>query len=141
MEIYFAYGSNMSSARLRERVPQARALGAAQIEGWRFAWNKLGRDGSGKANLVAEARAVVWGVLYEIRPDDWSILDRFEPGYTRMRHTLRGGGVRGAQLYVCEALGPDLALQHWYRDHLLEGAREHALPPEYLAKLAGLPVL
>jgi gamma-glutamylcyclotransferase len=143
MELYFAYGSNMSSTRLRERIPHARSLGSARAPGWRFAWNKRGRDGTGKANLVVEERAVVWGVLYELRPDDWSVLDRYEPGYARMAHELLDaeGRLHPGQLYVCHAHGPDLALQDWYREHLIEGAREHALPSQYVARLEELPTL
>ena len=71
MENYFAYGSNMSSLRLRERIPSARSLGAARLAGWRLAPNKRGRDGSGKANLVVDANSVVWGVLYQLVAADW----------------------------------------------------------------------
>ena len=52
MQIYYAYGSNMSSARLVERVPGARTLGPAQLEQWRLLCTKPGADGSGKVNLI-----------------------------------------------------------------------------------------
>jgi hypothetical protein len=141
--IYFAYGSNMSSLRLRERLPTARSLGAARLPGWRLAPNKPGKDGSGKANLVADPGAAVWGVLYELIAADWPTLDRFEPGYTRLPQPIEDGRSRlqRAQVYVFTQHGPDLAMHHWYREHLLQGAREHALPTDYITALETLPVL
>ena len=85
MEVYFAYGSNMSSNRLRARVPEARTIGRAHLNGWRLAFNKPGRDGTGKANLVASAHSTSWGALYEIPSEAWEQLDSFEPGYERAR--------------------------------------------------------
>ena len=82
-ELYYAYGSNMSTRRLLSRVPDARTLGRARLAGMRLVCNKPGRDGSGKANLVEDAGAHVWGVLYDIHVDHWALLDRHEPGYAR----------------------------------------------------------
>ena len=87
-EFYFAYGSNMSSARLRQRVPAARSLGRAQLAGFRLTWNKPARDGSGKANIVLAEAGSVWGVLYEFSPSDWTPLDDIEESYTRELHPV-----------------------------------------------------
>ena len=51
---YFAYGSNMSSRRLRERMPGARAESRAILPCHRLAWHKIGKDGSGKCDIVAD---------------------------------------------------------------------------------------
>ena len=69
---YFAYGSNMSRARLQERVPEARSLGRAQLPGFGLRWNKPGRDDSGKANIVPAEAEIVWGVLYDFPSSAWS---------------------------------------------------------------------
>ena len=50
-DLYFAYGSNMSSARLAARLGPTRCLGRAVLDHFALAWNKPGLDGSGKANL------------------------------------------------------------------------------------------
>ena len=147
--LYFAYGSNMSSARLGERVPDARALGRALLTGFRLAWNKPGRDGSGKANIVLAESHVVWGVLYEFpgssassssnSSSSWAVLDTIERDYARETWTvedLRGARV-AAQVYRWrgEPEAPDLAPQAWYRGHLLDGAREHGLPRDVIEAL------
>lgn len=140
VDIYYAYGSNMSSLRLRERAPGARPLGAARIAGWRVASNKPGADGTGKANLVADAAAEAWGVLYELHPEHWTLLDRLEPGYTRMEHTVIDltGRAQTAQLYLWTEPTPELPMHGWYRDHLLVGAREHDFPQDYIQALEAL---
>jgi len=140
---YFAYGSNMSSTRLRERVPGARSLGAARLLDMRLCFNKLGRDGSGKANLVAAPGSIGWGVVFAIAQPDFSVLDRFERGYERkiaQVETLRGEPTR-VQTYLAPASAPDLTPHAWYVEHLIEGAREHGHPVERIAWLRALDVL
>ena len=39
--LYFAYGSNLHPPRLRARTPSARALGRADLEGYRLLFHKL----------------------------------------------------------------------------------------------------
>lgn len=144
MDLYFAYGSNMSSQRLLERIPRARARAAARLRGMRLTMNKRGKDGSGKANLVIDARCEVWGVVYEVLTDDWPILDRFEWGYIRRRDEVWIGDDRvGVHLYVAHAPLTSDALRpfDWYRDHMTAGAREHGLPESVLAELASLPAM
>ncbi len=136
-ELYFAYGSNMSSRRLRARVPAARSLGSARLADRRLAFNKPGRDGSGRANIVREPGVAVWGVLYEIEVSDWSVLDGFEIGYERVKCDVTSARAEqlSAQVYQWTADTPEITPREWYREYLLEGAREHALPADYVAAL------
>ena len=54
----------MLSARLRQRVPGARLIGAATLRGHALRWHKVATDGSGKCDIVAaEPGSVVHGVL------------------------------------------------------------------------------
>ncbi len=140
-DLYFAYGSNMSSRRLRARVPEARAIEPAHLPGRLLALNKRGRDGSAKANLVDAPDARVWGVLYELAVVDWERLDPYEGGYERVRVEVvrAGGGIVEAGAYVSTRITPEPVVYDWYRELLLEGAREHGLPDDYQALLAALP--
>ena len=139
MSVYFAYGSNMSSARLLARVSGAAALGRAHVSGWSLRFNKRGRDGTGKANLVPAPGALCWGVAWTLPDDAWPRLDRFEPGYER--HTFRlqrsAGDEIDAQAYLhaCPPAAPSIAPSDTYLDHLLNGALEHDLPDDYVAKI------
>ncbi len=134
---YFAYGSNMSTARLRARIPTAAPVGAARIDGYRLICNKRGKDGSGKANLVTTPDGEAWGVLFRIEAGDWRALDRYEWGYER--RPCRVVATRescSAQLYL--ALAPEsreIPPFDWYRSHCLDGAREHALPAQVIDEI------
>ena len=63
--LFFAYGSNMLTDRLRERCPDARPLGAAIARGYVLSFSKRSRDGSSKATLLTRCRrsqaGCVWG--------------------------------------------------------------------------------
>ncbi len=138
--LYYAYGSNMSTRRLRERVESAQAIGTARLRGKRWACNKLGRDGTGKANLVDDPTGLVWGVLWRIDPGEWPRIDRFEGGYQRVEvhvETVDGGEHR-ALTYVSERLTQRPVPSAPYRDWLLEGAREHGLPDAWIELLTRL---
>ena len=142
--LYFAYGSNMSTTRLQARLPHARPVGPGWIEGHQLACNKIGKDGSGKANLMPAARAQAWGVLFEIGPDDWSTLDRYEVGYRRESCDIytNAGEAVGAQLYLANSPElEDVPPFDWYRDHCLAGAREHALPEATLLVIESWPTV
>ncbi|MEE3332077.1 MAG: gamma-glutamylcyclotransferase family protein [Myxococcota bacterium] len=142
-ELYFAYGSNMSTARLRERIPSARPRGAASITGHKLVCNKQGKDGSGKANLEVASKTTAWGVVFEVLPSDWPRLDAFEWGYERRGcRVLVAGTPCDAQLYLAIAPGR-VAIPpfDWYRDHCLHGAIEHALPEEVVGEISNWEVV
>jgi len=129
---YFAYGSNMSTPRLRERIPEAEPAGAAWVDGYRLTCNKLGKDGSGKANLVPSAGDAAWGVLFSGFADTaWTSLDRFEWGYSRASCrvlTAEGQHVEARLYLALEPAEHEIPPFDWYRSHCLSGAVEHRLP-------------
>jgi gamma-glutamylcyclotransferase (GGCT)/AIG2-like uncharacterized protein YtfP len=143
-EFYFAYGSNMSSARLRARVSDARAIGAARLPGFGLVFDKPGRDGTAKANLQPARGAVAHGVLWEMEAEALSRLDDFEPGYTRRLHLVEApsSSTMGARIEAWAYLHPGSDLETSpspaYLRHLLDGVREHALPSEMRHRLEAL---
>jgi len=139
---YFAYGSNMSASRLQSRIKIKADVGAAYLEGWQMVFNKRGRDGSGKANLIANPDFVTWGVLYLLEGSELDRLDVIEGGYERMnvRVRQRDGTVYDAVTYVSQDLTDDPRPSHEYKEYVLSGAREHHLPPDYLAYLEAFSV-
>lgn len=144
--LYFAYGSNMLTARLQARCPSAKARRVATADNYSLAFFKRGRDGSGKATLVPNTfvgQRVV-GVVFELDERELSQLDRFEgagKGYDRMERfpvrTDEGTGKLEAFTYIANDgfLNPDLKPYDWYLRLVVAGAREHALPEEYVAAI------
>lgn len=51
--VYFAYGSNMSTVRLRERMPSCKPLGIATLPGHALRFRKRSTDKFGKCNAFA----------------------------------------------------------------------------------------
>ena len=140
---YFAYGSNMSTARLRERTPSARALGTGRLPRHRLRWHKLGRDGSGKCDAAFTGRQedAVWGVLFDIDCAEKPLLDAAEGlgiGYCEVNaHIVTATGAVVAHTYQAKPDKIDAALQplDWYKQHVLRGARQHGLPAAYIATI------
>ncbi len=77
---YFAYGSNMSIARLRERVPSAVSFGCHALKEHDLRFHKSSKDGSGKCNafFTGNDDDTILGVLFEIKSSEMSALDRAE---------------------------------------------------------------
>ena len=113
------------------------------LQSYRLVFNKVSKDGSGKANIEQHELSHVWGVLYSISDADLRTLDRGEgDGYRRISMPVRikDAETVNAWIYVASGQKNDAALQPytWYKRFLLEGAREHALPSGYIAQLEGL---
>ena len=138
--LYFAYGSNLSPARMRERIAGAEPLGAARLVGFCLRLDKRGADGSGKANLGDDASQSVWGALYRIDASDWPRLDAFEPGYERIAVEVEWrGAAQAAETYRSHRLTEHAVPFAWYKRLLVEGARAHALPEAWIRRLESLP--
>jgi hypothetical protein len=78
--ICVAYGSNLHPVRLRKRVPSCRKLGTVRLEGYKLAFHKRSRDGSGKGNALktGDPRDVLLGVAYSIPVSEKGDLDDAE---------------------------------------------------------------
>lgn len=138
--LYFAYGSNLSPERMRKRVASATAQGPARLAGRRLCFDKRGRDGSGKANLRDDPSAHVWGALYSFELEAWLRLDGFEPGYERVEVQVEWRGQsRAAQTYVSRQWTSDPVPTAAYKRLVVEGARSHGLPAEWIRWLESLP--
>lgn len=78
---YFAYGSNMNPARVRERGLNVIRCEGAQIHGFALRFDKVSKahPDCAHANIVFSAGSVVEGVLYELaRVEEIGKMDRFE---------------------------------------------------------------
>lgn len=146
--LYFAHGSNMKKSRMRKRIPEAEVIGPAWIDNKRLVCNKISKDGSGKANLANSPGHRVWGVLYKIPQNALQKLDQIEGGYDRRKlEVTRAPGEKveapgekvEAFVYVSTKTDDSLKPFDWYKSFIVEGAREHKLPDEYIQELEALP--
>lgn len=139
---YFAYGSNMSLARLRERAPSARRIATCLLGGHALRFHKAGRDGSGKCDAYAtgDPGDAVMGALFAICAGHKPALDAAEglgAGYEEKVVLLQDalGNRTEAVTYYATAIDESLRPYYWYKNHVLIGARESALPPSYIARI------
>ncbi|WP_423822588.1 gamma-glutamylcyclotransferase family protein [Salinisphaera sp. SPP-AMP-43] len=143
---YFAYGSNMCTARLARRVPSVRPLGPAWLDGHQLHWHLIGNDGSAKCNVRATQDLAdrVHGVLFELDAERLDDLHAAEgPAYHFLElETGRAQGPVTAAIYRgrSEWLDDSLTPFGWYRDFVVAGAVEHGLPTDWIDGLAAVPV-
>lgn len=136
MRLYFAYGSNMSSAQMAMRCPGARALGPALLSDWRFHVNTRG-----SASILPYEGARVHGVLWRCTPAHFHSLDKYEGiswGNYRRRHisiVLESGKQATAVVYAGTRTYDGRARVRYMATAVLPGAREFGLPIAYIDEL------
>ena len=139
---YFAYGSNMKSSRLNERIKSAHYITTGYIEGYKFECSKLSTiDGSGKANITKSIEDKTWGVLYIVCEDDIKILDKEEGGYNRITLEIIDSNENSynAEVYISDSMTEVKIPTTLYKRHIVDGAKEHVLPEFYIEFLENLP--
>ncbi len=144
---YFAYGSNMLSARLRDRVNSASNPTPYALNGNQLRFHKRSSDGSGKGNVIdtGDPLDVVHGVIFDIEESQIADLELHEGvghGYgCSIRRLCLHGTTHEVLMYVAEVGFTDDALvpYKWYLDLVIAGAEEHDLPRAYIAALRAVP--
>ncbi len=144
--LYFAYGSNLLSARLRERTPSARVVGVGHLRQHELRWHMLSTDGSGKCDIVQAAGPAVHvqGVVYEIFTTEKPHLDAAETlgvGYAEKEVEIElASGRLQASVYHALAIDPMATPYDWYKNIVVAGAREHGLAADYILQLERAPM-
>ncbi len=146
--LYFAYGANMATARIQDRVPSAHLVTTAELHGYCLVCNKPGADGSAKCHIVVsdDPTASVHGVLYDVDASERHLLDDDQglgslDGIRAVQVTCADGHVRDAFTYYSLHTDDSLQIYDWYKTLLVEGAREHGLPASYRQQLETLPTM
>jgi gliotoxin/aspirochlorine biosynthesis gamma-glutamylcyclotransferase len=145
---YFAYGSNMGRATFRERRQmRPRAARRAYLDHHRLCFDlPVGPGERAVANLTLETGARTWGVIYSLSVEACALLDRTEGVgrglYRRISiEVVTDDGARVAAFaYQGEARDPRRKPSARYLGLLLAGARELALPADYVVWLEAFPL-
>ena len=134
---YFAYGSNMSLDHMRRLCGwHCQLLGRAILPGF-----EIGLDKRGYANIKANSKQQVEGVLYEIDEEGIKLLDEFE-GYPDIfaREEVQvsdGNQVKyKAQVYLepNQELGGTEPKEEYFR-RVIAAAYANKLPEAWIKKL------
>ncbi len=143
---YFAYGSNMATHRLLQRLPGARHIDIGILTRHQLSFRKKDDAGlSAKCDieLTGDAGDEVIGIIYNISNADKQTLDQIEGlgrGYDEKLVEIRTplGQVLSAVTYYAIEIDHSLIPYHWYKQHVLRGAIEHGLPVEYISKIESI---
>ncbi len=146
--LYFAYGSNMLTRRLRapKRAPSARVEGTGYVTGHRFTFDKVSTDKQGRRSGKCDMEAtgdradLVHGVLFSIDRTDEKRLDRAEGldhGYRKddKVDVVTTDGTKTAVAYIATEKDQSVRPYDWYKAFVIEGAVEHGLPDDYIEAL------
>lgn len=145
----FAYGSNLSSGRLRARVPSARFEGRARLDGYQVRFHKRSVDGSGKASIQPTGNEdCVWGAVFDCPEDEKSALDAAEGlghGYDEYTVTVHMDDETAVEVLVyaanADSVDDSLEPYTWYLEYVISGAMEQGLPREYIEDLQNTPAV
>jgi len=141
--LYFAYGSNMLTSRLKaeDRAPSARPLATGYLPGRTLDFSKAGADRSGKCDIPesCDSECRVYGIVYEVHQRHRKALDRVEElgwGYREETVSIQTSSeVIDALTYIAIRRKPGILPFHWYKSITIAGALEHGLPGEYIDKI------
>ena len=132
--LHFAYGSNMSRRVMRRHAPNAEAVGAARLPGYRFVITA-----NGYASVAPQRGAIVHGVLWRLTPRDRVTLDVWESVAAgeygvEILPLDHAGRRRRALVYVARRRRVGAA-KPGYMEVVIAAAREWQLPEAYIASL------
>lgn len=137
---YFAYASNMNLAQMRSRAGEIGESRVGRLENYELVFNKKVRGGTAAANIRPAQGSVVIGVLYKVNESAYRSLDRFEGApihYRRIQVNVVDGGGQSvtADAYIATKVEKGLRPAAHYLKTILDGAAEHNLPADYVARI------
>jgi gamma-glutamylcyclotransferase (GGCT)/AIG2-like uncharacterized protein YtfP len=151
--LYFAYGSNMDSAQMKERCPSAKFVCRAKLPSHRLAFTRMSVSrGCGVADILGDEAKDVWGVVYELPQSELKNLDKdesFQPGrpddqndYTRENCCVWREGDAKRPLLVSLYRGhpqPNPPLPNCdYKNLIVAGAKHWEIPADYIRELESI---
>jgi hypothetical protein len=134
MTLYFAYGSNMQRAAMQRRCPDARAVGPAVLQGYRFF---VGVNGWGSVRPAPGNN--VHGVLWRLTPRDIAALHIYEllhKGLYDVRYLAVHKGARriSAMIYLLRRRTAGRP-KPGYVEMIAAAARVWKLPERYIRSI------
>ena len=148
---YFGYGSNMLTCKLKDRCPSAVPIGICKIKKHSLKFHKVSHanqngipDISGKGDIVPSESETdeVYGVLFKILKTEEKKLDKAEGypdyGYDKKEIdviSIKGEKYTSVRMYFANDIDPKKKPYHWYKEQVVQGAKEHGLPEDYIKKI------
>lgn len=135
-KLYFAYGSNMNIAQMKNRCPTAVSVAVGCVEGHKFLINEIG-----VASIDDSSEDQVLGVLWEISTEDENTLDRYEKVssgmYTKESVTALVENKKITCLCYMATNNDDGPPRPDYLEKVIAGANDFSLPADWISFLHG----
>ena len=125
-----------------------------KLEGYQFAFtkksnwdSKLSRASriNGKANVSENNDSMVWGILLDLTESEVEKMDDSEGTesghyFRKTVEVITDSGIVKAITYVAhdDKLIPNTAPLEWYLNHVLDGAKYHNLPDDYIESIQAM---
>ena len=143
MILYFAYGSNMISARMKQRLGWEAPRRAATLKDFQLVFDQAGfNDPSwSPANIRLEQGGLVEGMVYEVEEKDLKILDGYEKYYQCLEVRVMATQEKNldAVTYLSKKPHGEKPPTQEYLNFLLEG--KSFLSREYFDELSRIQVI
>jgi len=152
--LYFAFGSNLKSKRVKINSPSAEFVGWAVLDNFRLAFAGLSKRWHGaSATIIPDTTDHVIGCVWSIEKSNLPELDRQEGVhqkiYEPIQLTVRLNDDSNVTCRSYRKLGVDDVIDgkapipedlpsHAYLSVIIDGAIEHNFPEKYIAKLNGI---
>ena len=144
MILYFAYGSNMSAARMKQRLGWEAPRRAATLRDFQLVFDQAGfNDPSwSPANIRSEQGGLVEGMVYEVEEKDLKILDGYEKYYQRLEVKVTATQEKNldAVTYLSKKSRGEKPPTQEYLNFLLEGKKSF-LSWKYFDELTRIQVI
>ncbi len=140
---YFAFGSNMHLARMRDRVPSSEFIAIGTLDNFSLKFHKRSPDGSAKCSISPDTRGIhpVLGVIYRMKSTEKNYLDSCEDvgnGYeVKQLEVLDGKKNHSVFTYCAQEpwIDDNILPYDWYKSLVIEGAKYFDFPKYYIANL------
>ena len=153
--LYFAYGSNMDIAQLKDCCPSTTFRCKAKLAGYKLKFTRFSTNNNcGAADVVKVPRRVVWGVVFKINDDERTKLNEkegYEPGraknaYSPVKVDVYEDGdvsrvLKVTTYTVCNKLDAHQRPSKKYLGYLISGAKDAKLPAKYRKQIAAFETL
>ncbi|CAD6190198.1 unnamed protein product [Caenorhabditis auriculariae] len=140
---YFAYGSNLLTDRMRYRQKGAEYDRNGLLNGYELAFIDFSTRWQGAlATIIDKNDGEVWGCIWRIPLEYAESLDKQETGYNRLNVTIKtsDGDVECRTYQYSDPMPVFNPPSPHYKLVIVEGAKEHELPEEYIKRLEKVPV-
>ncbi|XP_067144762.1 gamma-glutamylcyclotransferase-like isoform X1 [Centruroides vittatus] len=137
---YFAYGSNLSSDRLKINNPSAVKNTIGKLKGYELSFQGYSDFWKGAtANITENKSCEVWGTVWQLPENQIINLDKQEAGYNSIQVRIKT--IEGKEMLCKTYQMPEKQINKpstIYKAVIVYGAVEQNLPAEYINKLKNI---